>query len=60
MAKGSQSGWFGIPKQERVCAGCQKKLTLKDAPLWFQEGPIRRVWHFNCRPRSCLIRSRAT
>jgi hypothetical protein len=51
VAKGSHTGWFGLPPAQRVCAGCGQKLTLKNSgALWFQEHPVpRRVWHFPCR-----------
>jgi hypothetical protein len=50
MAKGSRTGWFGLPKAEHVYPGCGEKLTLqKSGSLWHESFPFRRTWHSRCR-----------
>jgi len=58
VAKGSQTGWFGLEPHLRFCAGCGQKMTLAPpkghvGPLddWHQvhqEFPQRAVWHARC------------
>jgi hypothetical protein len=56
MAPGSHAGWFGMPKEKRVCASCGEKLTLAHSgSLWFETnyetGGEHLVYHFQCRLR---------
>lgn len=40
MAKGSNAGWHGLPREKRFCLHCGVKLTLKTpGGQWRYEGP---------------------
>ena len=54
LAKGSQTGWFGLPPDKRFCAGCGRKVSLKEpGGLWHDDWILGRdgglVWHPDCR-----------
>jgi hypothetical protein len=43
------TGWQG-DEPTRTCAGCGKRIVLKDNSIWFERFPVVRTWHVRCRP----------
>ncbi len=41
-------GWYGIPKERRVCGACGERIVMARAgALWFAGEPLV-VYHFDC------------
>ncbi len=49
MAKGSQTGWFGLPPEKRFCAyePCGERLVLSRDLIWHAES-VGMAFHMCC------------